>query len=246
MNNLPIMLSAIVAFVATISAGIFIKKFKNNIGVVCAFAAGFFIALALFDILPNISSLAFEAQIPYTGPLIVAFAGFFLLFAIDHGFSRFQLKGHSMMAKFSRPRIGLLSTIEFCSHGFIEGLAIGVSFQLELSIGVLVAIAVVSHDFCDGISTLALMLNSGNTMKSSLSMLFIDASAPVLGAVTTLLLTIQSHFLAFALSFLAGSFLYMGAGSLLPDAYKMNRPITTLFFFLTGFFIILVLTKTVG
>jgi zinc transporter ZupT len=151
-----------------------------------------------------------------------------------------------MMVRIPQPRIGLLSTIEFCSHGFIEGLAIGVSFQLELSLGVFVAIAVVSHDFCDGISTLALMLNSGNTMKSSMGMLLVDALAPVIGAVTTLFFTIQNYFLAFALSFLVGSFLYMGAGSLLPDAYKMNRPAITIFFFLAGFFIILFFTKTVG
>jgi hypothetical protein len=31
MNILPIVLSAIIAFAATLSAGIFIKKFKNNI-----------------------------------------------------------------------------------------------------------------------------------------------------------------------------------------------------------------------
>jgi zinc transporter ZupT len=63
MNTLPIILSVIIAFAATASAGVFIKKFKTNIGLICALSAGFFISLALFDLLPEIITLAPQAQI---------------------------------------------------------------------------------------------------------------------------------------------------------------------------------------
>ena len=66
-----------------------------------------------------------------------------------------------------------------------------------------------------------------------------DASAPVLGAVTTLFFSIENYFLVLMLSFLAGSFLYMGGGSLLPDAYKMNRAIITTVFFSLGLLAVL-------
>ena len=72
MNTLPIVLSASIAFAATLSAGIFIKKFKTNIGIVCALSAGFFIALALFDLLPEILTLAPEAQISLDHFLLTA------------------------------------------------------------------------------------------------------------------------------------------------------------------------------
>jgi zinc transporter ZupT len=116
----------------------------------------------------------------------------------------------------------MLATLEFCSHGFLEGLAIGLTFQIQFSLGIFVAIAVVTHDFCDGISTLTLMLNSGNTPKTSLRLLFVDAIA-----------------------FLVGSFLYIGGGTLLPDAYKMNRPSTTVSLFIFGFFLVLFFTKII-
>ncbi len=87
MNTLPIILSAIIAFTATLSAGIFIKKFKSNIGIVCAFSAGFFIALSLFDLLPNISALAPETQFSLDKLLLTAIVGFFFLFALDRGFN---------------------------------------------------------------------------------------------------------------------------------------------------------------
>lgn len=244
MNTLPILLSALVAFAATLSAGIFIKKFKSNIGVVCAFSAGFFIALSLFDLIPDILLLAPQAQSSLEKPLLTGIGGFFFLFALDYAFSKFHLKNHNMEMKTLRPRIGLLSTMEFCSHGFIEGLAIGLSFQFEFGLGIFVAVAVVSHDFCDGISTLALMLNSGNTLKSSMNMLFVDAIAPVLGALTTLFLPIGNYFLVLMLSFLAGGFLYMGGGSLLPDANRMNRPVVTIIFFSLGFLLVVFFTVT--
>ncbi len=242
MDTLPILISAIMAFTATLSAGIFVRKFKSNIGVICAFSAGFFIALSLFDLIPAVLSLVPQTQSSFERPLFTAIGGFFLLFAIDRSFSKFHLMDHNMEMKTLRPRIGLLSTIEFCSHGFIEGLAIGLSFQLQFGLGIFVAIAVVSHDFCDGINTLTLMLNSGNTLKSSINMLFVDAIAPVIGAVTTLFFSIGDYFLVLMLSFLAGGFLYMGGGSLLPDANRMNRPVTTVIFFAIGFLLVLLST----
>ncbi len=246
MNTLPIILSAGIAFAATVSAGIFIKKFKDHIGIVCALSAGFFISLALFDLLPEILIIAPEAQISPVTLLITGSFGFVFLFVLERVFSLFHLKKHSMTKMSLQPRIGLLATLEFCSHGFLEGLAIGLGFQIQLGLGIIVAIAVVSHDFCDGISTLALMLNSGNSLKSSLRLLFVDAVAPVIGATATLFVIVQESFLVFSLSFLVGSFLYIGGGTLLPDAYRMNRPILTVFFFMTGFLIVLLFTKIIA
>jgi len=243
MNTLPIILSAIIAFAATLSAGILVKKFRRNIGIVCAFAAGCFIALSIFDLLPDILALAPQTQISTLTIFISAAIGFAFLLSIDRGFSRFHPKDHEMSMTKLRPKIGMISTAEFCSHAYLEGLAIGISFQLAFSLGILVAVAVVSHDFCDGINTLALMLNSGNSLKSSLTMLIVDAFAPVLGALTTLFLVIGDYFVVFSLSFLVGSFLYMGGGSLLPDAYRMNRLNVTVGFFLLGFLLILLFAR---
>ena len=168
MNILQILLSAITAFVATLSAGIFLKKYKKNIGVIYAFSAGVIVALALFDMPPDIIALAPTVQVPIEMALFTLTIGFFFLYALDKAFFQtHKTNGKESNGRTSRT-IGVLSTAEFCSHGFLEGLAIGVSFQYELGLGILVAIAVISHDFCDGLSTLALMLNSGNTLKASM------------------------------------------------------------------------------
>ncbi len=243
MDALPIIVSVTAAFFATLSAGLLVNKLKNNIGIVCAFSAGFFIALSLFDLLPKILQIAPIAETPITELLLVSIAGFSLLYALSFLFSKLNKAKQAMMETTLQPRIGLLSTLEFSSHAVLEGLAIGVSFQLQFGLGVFIAVAVISHDFCDGISTLALMLNSGNSLKSSISMLFVDAIAPALGAALSLIFAVQNYLLVYALSFLLGSFLYIGIGTLLPDAYRMNRPIVTTMFFLFGFLLLLFLSR---
>ena len=243
MNNLPIFVSVIIAFCATLSAGLLARKMQTNMGIVCAFAAGFFIALPLFDLLPDILSLLPQVQVAFYLPLGAAIAGFFFLYGIYHATPSVHSKNHELKHQMPRPKVGLFSTIEFCAHGFLEGLAIGLSFGINFALGVLVAFAVISHDFCDGMSTLTLMLNSGNSLKSSLGMLLVDAFAPVFGALASFLLIYESAFVVYALAFLIGSFLYIGVGSLLPDAYRMRGRKVTAGFFMLGFGIILAISR---
>jgi hypothetical protein len=82
-------------------------------------------------------------------------------------------------------------------------------------------------------------------MKSSLSLLIVDAIAPVIGVATTLFVAIQESFLIFSLSFLVGSFLYIGAGTLFPSAYKMNRQMVTVAFFSFGFLLVIIFPKMI-
>ena len=44
------------------------------------------------------------------------------------------------------------------------GIAIGLAFQVSSSTGLTVALAVIGHDFADGINTMALMLAHGNRL----------------------------------------------------------------------------------
>jgi len=83
-------------------------------------------------------------------------------------------------------RGGLLGAVELSAHSFVDGFAIGLGFQVDVHVGVIVTVAVILHDFADGINTVTVMMNSGNSVKSSMRMLPLDAIAPVLGAASTL------------------------------------------------------------
>jgi ZIP family zinc transporter len=108
----------------------------------------------------------------------------------------------------------------------MDGVGIGLAFQVSEAIGIAVAIAVIAHDFCDGLNTVSLMLVHGNTTMRSSAMLVLDALAPVLGAASTLAFQVPTSILLPYLGFFAGFLLYIGASDVLPQAHS-QAPSTT-------------------
>jgi ZIP family zinc transporter len=72
----------------------------------------------------------------------------------------------------------------------MDALVIGLSFHFSVHVGIIIAAAVISHDFSDGINTFTVMFKAGNSLKASLRMLLIDATAPGLGALSTIFFTV--------------------------------------------------------
>ena len=107
-------------------------------------------------------------------------------------------------AEHKHPQVGVLSAIALAGHSFMDGVGIGLGFQVNPAVGMLVAIAVISHDFTDGMNTVSLMLSHHNSDKKSKLFLLLDAFTPILGALSTLLFHVSSHFLILYLGFFAG------------------------------------------
>jgi zinc transporter ZupT len=80
--------------------------------------------------------------------------------------------------------------------------------------------AVIAHDFCDGVNTVSLMLVHRNTTFRSSAMLALDALAPVLGMASTLLFYVPPSMLILYMGFFAGFLLYIGASDILPEAHS--------------------------
>ena len=68
---------------------------------------------------------------------------------------------------------GLYGASELVLHSFVDGFAIGAGFRFDPHIGIIIALAVIFHDFPDGMNIVTVMLNSGNSLKSSLRMLLL-------------------------------------------------------------------------
>jgi len=124
----------------------------------------------------------------------------------------------------------------------MDGLAIGIGFQVDFNVGIIVAFAVIAHDFSDGLNTVTVMLGSGNSLRSTLTMLVLDAIAPLLGALLTLLIGVPNNYLVLFLPFFAGGFLYLGSADLLPQAHEKEPPLVSITFTLLGFLLIFVVT----
>jgi ZIP family zinc transporter len=67
--------------------------------------------------------------------------------------------------------LGVLGAAGLCVHSFLDGVAIGISFQANPKIGFLIAVAIIAHDFSDGLNTVTVVLAHGNPVRRSVAWL---------------------------------------------------------------------------
>lgn len=218
---------ATATLVATMLGGIFAIHLRGRLNLILGFAAGAVVGVAFFDLLPEAISLAIRYQPPERISLFVA-AGFFVYLVLD----RFILLHPPSGEGLARTR-GAFGAATLSAHSFFDGVAIGVGFQASPAVGAIVAAAVLTHDFSDGINTVTFILKSGGTARRAFAWLTLDAVTPVMGAASTLLFRVPQSDIGIVLAIFAGCFLYLGASDLIPESQqRYPRLITTVLTFL--------------
>src|SRR5262249_47386489 len=119
--------------------------------------------------------------------------------------------------------LGFVGPASLIVHSTLDGLAIGLAFRADASVGVLVLLAVLAHDFADGLNVVTLSLAGGQQTGITGGLLVVDALAPIVGAVIGTLIGLDTVVLGYLLAVFSGVFLAIGAGHLLPEA-EHNRP----------------------
>src|SRR3954464_11790098 len=76
-------------------------------------------------------------------------------------------------------------------HSFLDGVGIGLAFKVSTAVGVVVAAAVLAHDFSDGINTVTMILKNRGRSWRAARWLLLDAVAPVLGVAVTFFFTLS-------------------------------------------------------
>lgn len=240
--NIFALLLTILTFISTLSGGLLTAKFRVRIDLFSAFAAGVLIGVPLFELLPEALNLAFQLSVSIEYVMYVTAAGFIFLLILERYISVHKVCEQDVCKNIRHPKGGLYGAIELSAHSYIDGFAIGVGFQFSSTVGLIIAIAVISHDFSDGLNTTTLMLTTGNSLRKSIWILLLDASTPFLGVITTFFISFPEVILILILPFFAGSFLYLGASELLPDAHEKNPSAIILLLSILGISIALIIS----
>ena len=237
-------LVSLTTFISTLAGGLFALRYRKRLHLIMGFTAGVLVGLVAFDLLPEIFALIDEQKITSVGPML-ALVGGFLVFHIAEK-SMLIHRGDAEEYKDNKhPTVGVLSALALSGHSFLDGVGIGLGFQVNTAVGIVVAIAVVAHDFSDGLNTVTLMLVNHNTSRRAFSLLLLDAAAPVLGALSTMLFTIPDAWLPIYLGFFAGFLLYIGASDILPEAHSERSTTSTLLLTVVGALFAFVVTRFV-
>lgn len=202
-----------------------------------SFAAGIMLATSFFHLIPEAAAI-FPNVSGVSGWVLIGFLIFYIIqnFLITlHPCTEEQCAVH---------QLGLMSFIGLSVHSLLDGVAIAVGFEVSPKIGLFTAIAVILHEFPEGLITTGILLHTGETRKKIWAYSTIVALATPFGAASALLFVknLSPDILGVALALTAGSFIYLAAADLIPEIHKSNRKINSVIL-LSGVFIILLLGK---
>lgn len=200
--------------ISTFAGGLVALRHHRQLTTLIALSGGIVVAVALFDVLPEaIDAVGNSRRV--TLLVGAGFIGFFLierLLVLHHRDEAEQARAHA--------QVGALGAAGLSVHSFIDGLGIGLAFHLNNATGFLVFLAVVTHDFADGLNTVSFILSQRQSRSEALRWLTIDALAPLVGAIVGSSISISEYGLGHLLAVYAGFFLFIGATDLLPEAHE--------------------------
>jgi zinc transporter ZupT len=205
---------AAVTVVSTLAGGLIALRLHRELVTLIALTGGIVVAVALFDVLPEALKAVDDPE-RVTGLVGAGFLAFFLaerLVVLHHRDEAEQARAHA--------QVGALGAAGLSVPSFIAGLGIGLAFHLNNATGFLVFLAVVTHDFADGLNTVSFILSQRQSRHEALRWLTIDALAPLVGAIVGSSISISEYGLGHLLAVYAGFFLFIGATDLLPEAHE--------------------------
>ncbi|HEY4368873.1 MAG TPA: ZIP family metal transporter [Steroidobacteraceae bacterium] len=260
---MTIFLIACAAFCTTYAGGLFALALHDKLHLVLGFSAGAVVAVALVDLIPEAIDIgsAFHSPATLLGWTMLSFLLYLVLDRIKllhraaadgdtgHGAhadeSTHTHKAHDSHAGASSHTVSL-GAGSFSAHSFLDGIAIGVAFQASAAVGAIVTIAVLAHDFSDGINTVSVVLKNGGSRKQAMRWLLADALAPAAGVCSTLLFSIPQSLLGGLLAVFGGFFLYIGASDLVPESHHAHPKFLTTAMTVLGAVVIFAVTLIAG
>jgi ZIP family zinc transporter len=204
--DLVLLLLGLAAAAATLIGGALALRLSRRIHLILGFSAGAVMGVALLDLLPEALELCRKPD----SVLTFAAAGFMAYLAADRAISA------------GGGRRGHLGAGSLTLHSVMDGLAIGLSFQVSAAAAAVVTLAVLAHDVSDGINTVNVSLAGSAGRIWARRWLMADAAAPLVGIFLSRLVKVSPGALGLALAAFAGFFLCIGASELIPASHDRH------------------------
>ena len=225
---------AVAALVSTLAGGLLALGLRDKLHLILGFSAGAVIGVAFFDLLPEAIETARGFQSP---AVILAWSAL--------GFLSYLVLDRMLLISGVAPRASA-GALVLCAHSLLDGVAIGFAFQGSRAVGLIVAAAVLTHDFSDGVNTMNIVLRNGGERARGLRWLLADAAAPAAGIACTRLWAMPADRFGLALALFGGFFLYIGASDLIPESFHAHPKLLTTVMTLLGAALIYVAVRLIA
>lgn len=168
------------------------------------FASGAMVSIAIFDMVPEMGM-----RTPL--PMALGFFGTYLIekLVLIHACGEAECESHAL---------GWVALIGIAAESLIDGAAIAAGYAVSPGLGLGIAGAIFVHELPRGFTTTVIMRQAKYGLGATLAALLVDALFTPVGAILAgLAPTVAFRDL---IGFAAGTFLYVGASDLLPEAHR--------------------------
>ncbi len=201
---------------------------QRSIGGMLGFSAGFLLAIAILDLIPE----SLETNESNVYMILLGLLSVYFLGLLTSGHHHGEMTIHHAHSTPKRTEIGLL--LGMLIHTFFDGASIIAAFDVSHQIGLLVFFAVILHKIPDGLTVATLIIANTKNRSRAIWASFALGASTLLGAlVMNTLLTLnvqwnQEQIAAMALAFSAGAFLFVAVGDVLPEIHHENKIASTI------------------
>jgi ZIP family zinc transporter len=225
-----IYLAAVLPFLSTLLGGWAVFRLRHRLHVAMALAAGILVATALVDLIPESIELIGGAD-PAVATGLAAIVGFLVYAAVeafihqasyehshDPDQDPHQPHAHTASPTATQSTLGWLAPAGLIVHSMLDGVAIGLGYEASAQVGLLVTLAVLVHDFADGLNIVTVAFAGGRGRSGAIVLLALDAVATIVGVAISQVLALDPVQLGLLLGAFGGAFIAIGASHLLPEA----------------------------
>lgn len=213
-----VLLLTILASLAALAGGYTALKTRKQLHLAMALTSGLVLGLVAFDLLPEVFEGAQSQNLDLAWPMAMFAAGF-LAFHIVEKLILVHEHAESDYGPHTHPKLGIARAVALAAHSFFDGLSIGIGFQVSAAVGTAVALAVIGHRFADGFDTANFMLMHKNKVAHIKKFMSVVIIMPIVGGLTSLVVTFSEATLVLYLGLFAGILMYIAASNILPQAH---------------------------
>lgn len=205
---------AALAALANVAGGLLVtasvSRNRKLLGMLVAFGAGFMLAVALLEMLPQ--------GMRGEGGMSALLVGYLAVHLTQHTLTpHFHFGEETHHDAMVSRGIGAWALVGLLPHAFFDGVAIASGLLETTRLGLLIFGAVLLHKIPTGLSLASVMLASGNTARHALGAVAAVGLATVVGAAVTPVVGVLARY---GLAFAAGVTIYVAASNLIPESQR--------------------------
>jgi len=222
---------SLISFIGAVSLLMSESLFKKILLIFVAFSAGSLIGGAFLHLLPE----GLEKLGNYNLTFLITIIGLTLFFIME----KFLFWHHCHKGgKCDVHSFTYMNLIGDGVHNFIDGIIIGVSFYVDIKLGIATSIAIIFHEIPQELGDFGVLIYGGMKKAKALFLNFISATTAILGTVIGFFFSSHATgFANFLMPFAAGGFIYIASSDLIPELHRQidtKKSLISILFFVIG------------